>query len=392
MGQYFGDYSEILQSRKELYKRYGIGLSADGFSDGKASSPLQFKAMLEHNTRINFGALVSASATQSSNGVEVARKGTQSKNDISSVNLNDEQAVAAFIDENSVCEVHVNAPENSEINANVLFVADSLLPVKIIVNAQQGSVVKLLEWFASDGKGVVPLQVINAGRNAYVDLSIVHNEAINANLVSLASATAGQGAVIQINSVLSGLSKAKLSTFAIAKEDASKISINSVLIINKHQAFDASSVLRSLGKNTTAQSKTGAVLFDQSQCLLKDFAKVDKAAVGAYSYVEERGLLLSSESNFMPLPDMSIDTRNVSFASHSASSTPLSKEHIFYMMSRGMSEGDARHSLTLAFLMHYLTSMSNAKIKEIAATIINDKMLSGAVPAAPQLSTSSIWQ
>ncbi|MEM3483105.1 MAG: hypothetical protein QW091_02820, partial [Candidatus Micrarchaeaceae archaeon] len=75
-----------------------------------------------------------------------------------------------------------------------------------------------------------------------------------------------------------------------------------------------------------------------------------------------------------------------------ASSTPLSKEHIFYMMSRGMSEGDARHSLTLAFLMHYLTSMSNAKIKEIAATIINDKMLSGAVPAAPQLSTSSIWQ
>ncbi|MEM3781528.1 MAG: SufD family Fe-S cluster assembly protein [Candidatus Micrarchaeaceae archaeon] len=394
MYKHFAEYSEILASRRELYKRYGIGLDQSGLSSGVALEPMRFKQELERNALLNFGAVASASVQQSCEGVEVSGTANASAKDYEAkgLDLGDEQSIADFISSNSVCDVRVEASEGSDVSANILFVADSFLPVKITVNAERGSNIRLLEWFASEGMGIMPLHEISAGSSANVDISVVHNESDSAKSVSLASATAAERAVIQINQVFSGSAKSKSAVFATAEGDASSVGANSIVIGSGSQAFDIGSVLRGIGKNTNLQARTGAVLLGRSHCLIKDFAKVCNTAKGSYSYVEERGLLLSSDSNFVPLPDMSIDTKNVSFASHSASSAPLSGESVFYMMSRGMSEEHARRSLTLAFLMHYINGMSNAKAKEVAASIINSKALGGGIDAAPQLSIANVWQ
>ncbi|MGC8675916.1 MAG: SufB/SufD family protein [Candidatus Micrarchaeia archaeon] len=388
----FDGFEELIASRRELYKHYDTKVRIALPESAKMDSNItELKYKIEQGTGIRFdAALLGEHSEASSDQMRVSHR-QRATGRLPEQGL-DETAMADFVLENYTDKLTISVPDGTDLLANVLVAADLSAMPYIEISVGNGSRLELLEWFASSGADMAPLQIVHVGTGAKADISIVHNETETAHVYMISSAVTGADSELCINSAYAGAAETKSATFAEADGARSAIRLNSIIVGSGMQSFDISAVTRNIGRETRTEAKTGSVLFDKAKCTTKDFAKVDKVAEGAYTYVEERGLLLGEASRFTPLPDMSIDTRNVSFASHSASSTPIDEKQAFYMMSRGLEHSEAVHSLAIAFLMKYLSGISSATAKEIAASIARNKIIAGNVSEVPELSAAKIWQ
>ena len=94
--------------------------------------------------------------------------------------------------------------------------------------------------------------------------------------------------------------------------------------------------------NTRSISKSGGISTFRSSVV------VQKGATGAKSAVSCQSLMLDSESRSDTIPAMDIRTKDAAIG-HEAKIGAISNEAVFYLMSRGMSEEDARALIVSGF-------------------------------------------
>jgi len=200
-----------------------------------------------------------------------------------------------------------------------------------------------------------------------------------------------ENAELKLATAFVGNAMTKSALFASAFGKNSTLQVNELAFGTGSQVFDTSTAIVNSAEETTAEDRARCVLFDNAHCIGKGFAKVKKEATNAYSYVEHRGLQIGSNTKYVPMPDMSIDTRNVKFASHSASSMPIDANAIFYMMSRGIGEEEAKMAFVEGFLSKHTSQISSGRFKEIVASALISKLREGKTVYAPVTSTKGIW-
>ncbi len=144
-------------------------------------------------------------------------------------------------------------------------------------------------------------------------------------------------------------------------------------------------------RSTNASLKSGAVLKGRSECIFKGYASVAKGAAGSSSNVEERAIVADPEARMHSLPDMAIACNDVALASHSASTSPIDPEMLFYLNSRGVNSERAKRMLIASFMSRYLADFGNDIVKEIAVSILLDKLDRGVNSQVPAISAKSMW-
>ena len=76
---------------------------------------------------------------------------------------------------------------------------------------------------------------------------------------------------------------------------------------------------------------------------------IDEDCGDSHSFLTERILLLSDKAHAKAVPDLEIKTDDVS-CSHAASVSNIPEEHIFYLMSRGISRTRSEEMIVEGFL------------------------------------------
>ena len=104
--------------------------------------------------------------------------------------------------------------------------------------------------------------------------------------------------------------------------------------------------------------------------MLKGYAKILGSAEGSRSNIEERGLLIGEGASISQLPDMSVECSNIASATHSASTSPMDGEQLFYLMSRGLGPDKAREMFISGFIERYLSNVGNSKVKDVVKSIM----------------------
>ena len=94
--------------------------------------------------------------------------------------------------------------------------------------------------------------------------------------------------------------------------------------------------------NTGAVSKSGGI------GTVRRSVAVEKSAAGAKSSVSGQSLMLDSDSRSDTVPAMDIRTKDAAVG-HEAKIGSISGDAVFYLMSRGMSEEDARALIVSGF-------------------------------------------
>ena len=132
--------------------------------------------------------------------------------------------------------------------------------------------------------------------------------------------------------------------------DRSAVEQVEIVFAADDQLFDLTSYTRHIGRDTTGNLLSKAVLLDEARSYMKGMITIEKTAVGTDSYLGEFGMNLSRKARSVAIPSLEIDQPDCRRAAHSSSVGPIDETQLFYLESRGIPPDEARKFIVLGFL------------------------------------------
>ncbi len=377
-------YGELEEENNELYKKYVARLDLPASlrigDQISAKAATEYSELLASDLGIGFDAVIAGDSIVYSRARHVLAEVYNEDANIgileNRIFKSSENKLAAFINANSRKTFMVNVGRNEEAKLSILFLK-SEAPVQILVNVQEGGRLELSELFASSTDEAyisTTMHEIKTGERSHANISMINDEGYNANTVSLSKGICGAGSSMTVNYAYSGSGVSKARNGFYAGGEGASVKVSEAVYGVKNQVFDISTYISNSSRFSKARLDSGAVLDEASRCIMKGFAKVEKFTKGAESNITERGVLLSEEAKIDALPDMSIDYSDEVKATHSAASSPIDRELIFYLQSRGIEESEARKLFIRAFIDRYLEGMERKDFREAASQMLGSKL------------------
>ena len=139
-----------------------------------------------------------------------------------------------------------------------------------------------------------------------------------------------------------------LYPMSILKGDRARMEFTGVTFAGAGQNLDTGAKVVHVGKNTSSYMNTRSISKSGGISTFRSSVVVEKSAKHAKSAVSCQSLMLDSESRADTIPAMDIRTRDAAIG-HEAKIGSISNDAVFYLMSRGMSEEDARALIVSGF-------------------------------------------
>ena len=193
--------------------------------------------------------------------------------------------------------------------------------------------------------GCVELYVKKGAKLRY---STIENWSKNMYNLNTKRALVEEGGTIEWVSGSFGSHVGCLYPMSVLKGDNSRMEFTGVTFAGHGQNLDTGAKVVHIGKNTSSYMNTRSISKSGGISTFRSSVVVQKGASGAKSAVSCQSLMLDSESRSDTIPAMDIRTRDAAVG-HEAKIGSISNEAVFYLMSRGMSEEDARALIVSGF-------------------------------------------
>ena len=193
--------------------------------------------------------------------------------------------------------------------------------------------------------GCVELYVKKGAKLRY---STIENWSKNMYNLNTKRALVEEGGTIEWVSGSFGSHVGCLYPMSILKGDNSRMEFTGVTFAGAGQNLDTGAKVVHVGKNTSSYMNTRSISKSGGISTFRSSVVVEKGAKGAKSAVSCQSLMLDSESRSDTIPAMDIRTKDAAIG-HEAKIGAISNEAVFYLMSRGMSEEDARAMIVSGF-------------------------------------------
>ena len=185
-------------------------------------------------------------------------------------------------------------------------------------------------------------------KNAKLRYSTIENWSKNMYNLNTKRALVEENGVIEWVSGSFGSHVGCLYPMSVLKGDNSRMEFTGVTFAGAGQNLDTGAKVTHIGRNTSSYMNTRSISKSGGIGTFRSGVVVAKTAKGAKSSVSCQSLMLDSESRSDTVPAMDIRTRDASVG-HEAKIGSISNDAIFYLMSRGMSEEDARAMIVSGF-------------------------------------------
>lgn len=135
----------------------------------------------------------------------------------------------------------------------------------------------------------------------------------------------------------------------ILEGDESKCDIKIVYLSNKNNKNNIKVEVIHKHKNTTSMQQIKGVLTDSSCTVFDGIIRMPKDSQQCEGYQNHRAVLLSDKASVRATPELEIYADDVK-CSHGSAVGALDKNHLFYLMARGICEKEAKKLLLKAYL------------------------------------------
>ena len=186
--------------------------------------------------------------------------------------------------------------------------------------------------------GCVELYV---GKNAKLRYSTIENWSKNMYNLNTKRAIVEEGGTIEWVSGSFGSHVSYLYPMSILKGDDSRMEFTGITFAGEGQNLDTGAKVVHTGKRTSSYINTKSISKDGGISTFRSSVQIGKQASGSKASVSCQSLMLDDISRSDTVPAMDIRTRDANVG-HEAKIGRISDEAVFYLMSRGISEEDAR--------------------------------------------------
>ncbi len=213
-------------------------------------------------------------------------------------------------------------------------------------------------------------------KNARLRYSTIENWSKNMYNLNSKRALVEEGGKMEWVSGSFGSHTGYLYPMTILKGDNSKCEFTGITFAGKGQDLDTGLKIVHTGKNTTSAVNTKSISKDGGLNTMRSSVVVNPGAENAKSTVDCASLMLDDYSRSDTIPVMDIRTQSADIG-HEAKIGRISDDAIFYLMSRGISEEDARAMIVSGFAdnvskelpLEYALEMNNLIKLEMVGSI-----------------------
>ena len=184
-------------------------------------------------------------------------------------------------------------------------------------------------------------------------------------------ASLSKGAVLNIYNVATTDKNSSLNETIVLNAEGATCNILNVLLVGGSGVLESNIMLEHMCKETISDFANYAIAVDETQMVLNNNAKIVKGASKSVVRQKAKGLTLSKSAKIKAMPNLYIDEYDV-IANHAASIGSISKEDLFYLMSRGLDEKEASKLIVLGFVQPLLDKIEDEHLrKEISEHFVS---------------------
>lgn len=213
-------------------------------------------------------------------------------------------------------------------------------------------------------------------KNARLRYSTIENWSKNMYNLNTKRALVDEGGHMEWVSGSFGSHVSYLYPMTILKGNNSRMEFTGITFAGKGQNLDTGAKVVHVGENTSSFINTRSISKDGGISTFRSSVVVEKPAKEAKSAVSCQSLMLDSISRSDTVPAMDIRTKDADIG-HEAKIGRISDEAVFYLMSRGLSEEDARAMIVSGFAdnvskelpLEYAVEMNNLIQLEMKGSI-----------------------
>lgn len=193
--------------------------------------------------------------------------------------------------------------------------------------------------------GCVELYV---GKNSTLRYSTIENWSKNMFNLNTKRALVEEGGKIEWISGSFGSAVSYLYPMSVLKGDNSKSEYTGITFSGKGQNLDTGTKVKHIGKNTTSVVNAKSISKDGGQNTFRSSVTIGKNAKNSKSSISCTSLILDDISTSDTIPAIDVRTSDGEVG-HEASIGKINENDIFYLMSRGLSEQDAKTLIISGF-------------------------------------------
>ncbi len=186
------------------------------------------------------------------------------------------------------------------------------------------------------------------GKNAKLRYSTIENWSKNMYNLNTKRAIVEEGGTIEWVSGSFGSHVSYLYPMSILKGDDSRMEFTGITFAGEGQNLDTGAKVVHTGKRTSSYINTKSISKDGGISTFRSSVQIGRQASGSRAAVSCQSLMLDDISRSDTVPAMDIRTRDANVG-HEAKIGRISDEAVFYLMSRGISEEDARAMIVSGF-------------------------------------------
>jgi Fe-S cluster assembly protein SufD len=178
-----------------------------------------------------------------------------------------------------------------------------------------------------------------------------------------------QRAILEQDSVLqwyvgafgSRLTKANLEVALMGR--GARAELAGLFFADGQQHMDHHTYQNHLSGLTGSDLLFKGALRDRARSVYQGLIRIHKDAQRSDAYQNNRNLLLSRQARADSIPSLEIEANDVR-CTHGATAGPVEEEHVFYLMSRGLSRREAEHLIVDGFFDEVLQRLPLERVRE----------------------------
>lgn len=212
--------------------------------------------------------------------------------------------------------------------------------------------------------------------DATLRYSTIENWSRNMYNLNTKRATVGKNGAIEWVSGSFGSKVSMLYPMSILKGEGARSEFTGITFASSGQHLDTGTKVVHAAPNTTSTVNSKSISKNGGYAFYRGLIKVTKGAYGCKSTVSCESLMLDNESKSDTLPIIILNNDNIDIG-HEAKIGRISDESIFYLMSRGIDEEEAKAMIVRGFVepitkelpLEYAVELNNLITIELEGTI-----------------------
>lgn len=219
----------------------------------------------------------------------------------------------------------------------------------------------------------VQAEVEEGGTLKLICVQLLPTDTAHAGSISV---TAGKDAKIYVTAVEAGASHSVTKLQVDLVGDGSAADVAAVYFGDQARKLDMNYVINQIGKNTDANMQVRGALQDASDKIFRGTLDFRRGSKGSNGREREEVILFNEGVRNRSVPLM-LSSEDEVTGHHAVSAGRMNREKLFYLMSRGLDEKEARKLLAQAMLTPVLERIPDIVLQEEITDNIEERISDG---------------